>query len=280
MVRAHNSSLAIVGEEDDNVRHNIDQSLKNQVHLLVNKEMNYSRTEVKDVKWSDELLNLPTHELAIFIDPLDGTREYSLGMADAVTVLCGVTRNGRPIGGVIHCPLTGTTVWGAVGVGVIGMEELKHQPSIEMESDKSTRPLNNDDDEDIIDTAHRTNPAPPQGGIIVTTRSHFSVQMRNVLRGMDPQCILRSGGAGSKVLLILSGRADAYVYPSKGTKSWDTCACEAILLALGGKMSDSYGNPLIYDINGSHQNDKGVLATLKNHDHYILSKNDPLPQDD
>lgn len=278
MLHAFNNEIAIVGEEDDNVRHDIDRELKSKVQSLIEKEVRYSITLQNDMKWSEELLNLPTNELAIFIDPLDGTREFALGMVDAVTVLCGVTRNGKPIAGVIHCPLTATTVWGAVDVGVFGLEELRHRPSIVTETDRAIHSVD-DEDLELIAQSHKDNQSSHKGGIIVTTRSHFSVQMRNVLHGMDPKCILRSGGAGSKVLLILSGRADAYVYPSQGTKSWDTCACEAILIALGGRMSDSYGQPLIYDTNGSHQNDRGVLATLNNHDHYVLSPHDPLPRD-
>ena len=41
--------------------------------------------------------------------------------------------------------------------------------------------------------------------------------------------------------MILEGTADAYVFPSNGTKKWDTCAPEAILLAIGGKLTKPDG---------------------------------------
>ena len=37
------------------------------------------------------------------------------------------------------------------------------------------------------------------------------------------------------MLLLLEGRATAYVFASPGCKKWDTCAPEALLHAVGGK---------------------------------------------
>jgi 3'(2'), 5'-bisphosphate nucleotidase len=46
--------------------------------------------------------------------------------------------------------------------------------------------------------------------------------------------VVRAGGAGGKVALMLDGRVDAWIFPVKGTKRWDTCAGEALLNAHGG----------------------------------------------
>ena len=54
---------------------------------------------------------------------------------------------------------------------------------------------------------------------------------------MKPTEVLKVGGSGHKVLLLIEGKAHAYVFPSPGCKKWDTCAPEAILHALGGKVS-------------------------------------------
>jgi hypothetical protein len=40
--------------------------------------------------------------------------------------------------------------------------------------------------------------------------------------------IVGAGGAGYKILCILDGLADAYIYPAQGVMRWDTCAPEAI----------------------------------------------------
>ena len=57
---------------------------------------------------------------------------------------------------------------------------------------------------------------------------------------MKPTEVLKVGGSGHKVLLLIEGKAHAYVFPSPGCKKWDTCAPEAILHALGGKVNDLF----------------------------------------
>jgi 3'(2'), 5'-bisphosphate nucleotidase len=67
------------------------------------------------------------------VDPLDGTKEYTQGadVAHEVTVLIGVSWNGKPIAGVINQPFfqdsskistsddfTGRVLWGIVGLGL------------------------------------------------------------------------------------------------------------------------------------------------------------------
>ena len=48
-------------------------------------------------------------------------------------------------------------------------------------------------------------------------------------------------------MLLIEGKAHAYVFPSPGCKKWDTCAPEAVLHAMGGKLTDIHGN--LYDYN-------------------------------
>ncbi len=69
----------------------------------------------------------------VWVDPLDGTKEYTQGkeVAHEVTVLIGVSWNGKPIAGVLNQPFyqdastkssdnyTGRVLWGIVGLGNI-----------------------------------------------------------------------------------------------------------------------------------------------------------------
>ena len=50
-----------------------------------------------------------------------------------------------------------------------------------------------------------------------------------------------------QVMLLIEGKAHAYVFPSPGCKKWDTCAPEAILHAMGGLLTDIHGNLYDYD---------------------------------
>lgn len=68
-------------------------------------------------------------------------------------------------------------------------------------------------------------------------------------------------------MLLLEGRAHAYVFASPGCKKWDTCAPEAILTALGGRLTDIHGTELQYHAAVKRLNSAGVLATAPGVDH-------------
>jgi 3'(2'), 5'-bisphosphate nucleotidase len=70
-----------------------------------------------------------------------------------------------------------------------------------------------------------------------------------------------------QVLLILEGKAHAYVFASPGCKKWDTCAPEAILHAAGGKLTDLHGNNFTYEATVQRRNTGGVLGTPRAEDH-------------
>jgi len=68
-------------------------------------------------------------------------------------------------------------------------------------------------------------------------------------------------------MLLLEGKAHAYVFASAGCKKWDTCAPEAILHAAGGFLTDMLGRPYLYHATSQHLNASGVLATARKEDH-------------
>ncbi|KAI4468798.1 (2')5'-bisphosphate nucleotidase 1 [Holotrichia oblita] len=191
----------------------------------------------------EEYVNVGLKDITVWVDPLDGTSEYAQGLLDHVTVLVGVAVKGKAVGGVIHQPyynwLTeadklGRTIWGLSGLGVGGF----------------------------------TPRSPPEGQLIIaTTRSHSSPLVQEALDALKPDTVLRVGGAGHKVLLVLEGKAHAYVFASKGCKKWDTCAPEAVLAASGGKLTDIHGNLYTYEETVAYPNNRGVLATAAGIDH-------------
>ena len=63
-----------------------------------------------------------------------------------------------------------------------------------------------------------------------------------------------------QVLLVIEGKAHAYVFASPGCKKWDTCAPEAVLHAAGGKLTDIHGNYYQYQGTVQRRNLGGVLA--------------------
>ncbi|KAF5282534.1 hypothetical protein FQA39_LY04941 [Lamprigera yunnana] len=237
------SNLAIIGEEEasncevpsDWIVTDCDQSILSQ-------------------ECPSEYIDAMSDDIAVWIDPLDGTAEYTQGLLDHVTVLVGIAFQGKAVGGVIHQPYynyqsglsdaMGRTIWGLVGLGVGGITP-QNPPAAKL--------------------------------ILTTTRSHSNHLVNAALEAFHPDEVLRVGGAGHKVLLLMEGKANAYIFPSKGCKKWDTCAPEAILTAMGGKLTDIHGNSYKYDKDVGHPNLQGVLATARGMDHVEFVKK--IPQD-
>ncbi len=67
-----------------------------------------------------------------------------------------------------------------------------------------------------------------------------------------------------KVLCVIEGDADTYIYPRSGTKRWDTCAPEALLRALGGGMTDCFGRVYSYEKRDdlTVENNYGLIASV------------------
>ncbi|XP_029902782.1 3'(2'),5'-bisphosphate nucleotidase 1 isoform X3 [Myripristis murdjan] len=192
-----------------------------------------------------EYSDLKEEELVVWVDPLDGTKEYTEGLLDNVTVLIGIAYGGRAIAGVINQPFynyqlgpganLGRTIWGMPGLGAFGFQLQE---------------------------------VPDERRIITTTRSHSNKTVMDCVDAMEPHEVIRVGGAGNKIIQLIEGKASAYVFASPGCKKWDTCAPEAILHTVGGKLTDMHGNAYCYDANVKHMNSAGVLATLRNHQYY------------
>ncbi len=75
--------------------------------------------------------------------------------------------------------------------------------------------------------------------------------------------------------MVIEGNTDFYLFPSAGTKKWDSCAGEAIIHALGGKLTDVLGQPIVYDGKQDNiMNTRGLLVSMRSHDDLV----DKIPQ--
>ncbi|GLV40635.1 uncharacterized protein CBL_04438 [Carabus blaptoides fortunei] len=206
-----------------------------------------SEQTVLGLNCPEDYKNVLDSDIVMWVDPLDGTSEYTQGLLDHVTVLIGVSLRGRAVGGVIHQPYynytsgngenLGRTLWGLVDVGIGGFT-----------------------------------PQPPPANrlIVTTTRSHSDQTVQAALDAMNPDEVIRVGGAGHKVMLLLEGRAHAYVFASGGCKKWDTCGPEAVLVAAGGHLTTVHGHNYDYGPVVERANAQGVFATAPGVDHDAL----------
>lgn len=71
------------------------------------------------------------------------------------------------------------------------------------------------------------------------------------------------------MLYLLEGKAHAYVYPNNGCRRWDTAGPEAVLRAVGGELTDVYGDKYLYTKNYEREpkDEFGIFATAPEVDH-------------
>lgn len=177
---------------------------------------------------------VPRSRVSVWIDPLDATQEYTENLLEYVTTMVCVAVDGSPVIGVIHQPFLNRTVWAWVGHGT--------SPGLVVGPD-----------------VHRDPP------VVLVSRSHAG-EVQDLARdafGANVK-LVPAGGAGYKVLEVVSGRADAYLHSSL-IKKWDVCAGDALLRALGGRLTALDGSELHYGPQDDPKANGGLLAAVHGH---------------
>eukprot|EP01026_Neomeris_dumetosa_P069392 TRINITY_DN68607_c0_g2_i1.p1 TRINITY_DN68607_c0_g2~~TRINITY_DN68607_c0_g2_i1.p1 ORF type:complete len:631 (-),score=98.82 TRINITY_DN68607_c0_g2_i1:132-2024(-) len=228
-------NLLIIGEEGSSTTGHMN---KESHQTLIQQQPDIVLQTLKIV---DGYGDVKMEEITLWVDPLDGTREFLSGNYEGVTVLIGVAVKGRPVAGVVHQPFRrcpdgqlGMLWWGLVGEGVFNGQNPH--------SINATRDLDS--------------------CIVATSKTWSAYLPGNQAHQLRPQKILNIGGAGNKLVMLLEGKITHWVFPRTGTKRWDTCAPEALLVAIGGKLVDSFGKEYDYDGKGilGFDNSLGVVA--------------------
>ncbi|WP_022720616.1 3'(2'),5'-bisphosphate nucleotidase CysQ [Rhodopseudomonas sp. B29] len=164
----------------------------------------------------------PTTGSFFLVDPLDGTKEYLAGH-DEFTVNIALVSDGVPLLGVVGAPALGQLWRGAVGHGA---ERLG--------SDGRAGPIH-------------TRPLPPAGQpwIAAVSRSHPDAGT-NAFIDARPGAVRQAIGSALKFCRIAEGSAD--IYPRLAPIcEWDIAAGAAVVMAAGGRLTDSAGRPLRFD---------------------------------
>lgn len=141
-------------------------------------------------------------DVDIFVDPIDGTREFCNGNGEQCTICIGFSKGGAPIAGIVFRPLTRTYAAGC-----------KAEKYFDARLDKAQS-------------------EPPLS--VLTSNSSISRFVQAFLD--DTKAVrIRSGGAGNKMLMLLEGKGTSYIQ-DRGVSRWDTCAAQAVLEAYGGAL--------------------------------------------
>ncbi|XP_075226024.1 putative inositol monophosphatase 3 [Lycorma delicatula] len=181
---------------------------------------------------------VPGEDLAVWIDPLDATQEFTENLLNYVSTMVCVAYKGEPIIGVIHKPFgeEPRTTWAWV--------KKAHSPNLDI---------------------HRQTKSTPT---IIVSRTHAGRVSEIATEAIGNEVkVVSAGGAGYKVLEVVSGNATAYVHSTK-IKKWDICAGNAILNELGGHMTTLLNEKLDYSRSAEQSNSLGLLVTMDRHDWY------------
>ena len=235
------SDLRIVGEEDDddNDDNNSESSFDPLKRDLFDDDIG-------------ETAEIDPSEVTIFVDPLDGTREFVEGRLENCQVLVGVAIGGESVAGAIGIPFPAgddltkesTIVYGLadMGSGVVG-ETLTRGPfplAHNVDGVKLPRPhIATGDNSHAVMTAAKKGAIQMFGG-------------SNVVYG----------GAGNKILAAALGEVACSIQHKVGGP-WDLCAPQAILKAMGGQMTDLFGQEIdVYRPDSPERgSEKGYLAS-------------------
>lgn len=170
------------------------------------------------------------------IDPLDGTNGFIARDGD-FAVQIGLAVEGQCALGVVYQPLPDVLYWAVKGAGA-WIERAGFAPERGRVSDETKV------------TRMR----------LAASRSHRSPRMDKVVRALGMKEEVQRGSVGVKIGLIIERQCDFYVHLSPRTKQWDTCAPEIILTEAGGRITDLFGQPLLYN-HPDVQNRNGLVAT-------------------
>ncbi|PSN33073.1 putative inositol monophosphatase 3 [Blattella germanica] len=198
--------------------------------------------DVKDAHGLDDHY-VPAEDITVWIDPLDATKEFTEDKLKYVTTMVCIAVKGEPIIGVIHKPFDEPeTYWAWRAKG--NSKNLSYNKLSSTAANK-----------------------------IIVSMSHAGA-VKNVSEqafGKNAE-IIPAAGAGYKSIEVANGNVDAYVHITH-IKKWDICAGDAIIQALGGKMTTLSNSKIDYSSSENYRNEKGLLATMEKHDWYLQKLN-------
>jgi myo-inositol-1(or 4)-monophosphatase len=154
---------------------------------------------------ADDLTRLDKERVWI-VDPLDGTREFVLGLPE-FCVSIGCVENGKPVAGGIYNPATNQTFVGAIDVGVLYNGKT-------------------------VASSRRTSLA---GALVLASRSEVK---RGEWKRFEraPFTTQAMGSVAYKLALVAAGLADAtFTFTPK--HEWDVVAGAALVMSAGGFVS-------------------------------------------
>ena len=225
-------ALRIIGEEDEEDAKPILHGVSLDRHILSVQSL------------LDE--EIPLDDLALFVDPLDGTREFVEGRLQNVACLIGIARNNRPIAGVIGLPFPEGSGDKAVRVHYAIGDQAGSAGTWPDQTDSLNSGTYSSETITIL-TGDSRDPL-----LVNATQYAKSLTER-------PNQVL-VGGTAAKLHIVATQPNSIAILHFK-TQLWDTCAPQALIESNGGKVTDLFGSPLVHSPDRKFGNIYGVVAS-------------------
>ena len=153
------------------------------------------------------------------IDPLDGTKEF-INRNDEFTCNLALVEDHRPTLGLVSVPALGLLYYGGPGY--------------------HSKQINRLGDVTILEPRQRSGKTR-----VVASKSHLNAETQAFIDAIEGKVELVQAGSSLKFLKVAEGLAD--IYPRLGpTCEWDTAAAHAVVLGVGGSVTDLGGAELRY----------------------------------
>lgn len=226
--------LKIVGEEDE------EDAKPNTDGLVLDLDI----LEGLNPNLLDE--DIPLEELALFVDPLDGTREFVEGRLENVACLIGIARHNRSIAGVIGLPFPEGDVDIPVRVHYAIGEQLGSSGSWPAQSDHGEKASSSE----LLTILTGDSKDP----VLVNATGYAKA-----LAGKNHEHTL-VGGTAAKLRIVATQSNSLAILHFK-TELWDTCSPQGLIESNGGKITDLFGSPLVHSPSRPFGNIFGVVAS-------------------
>lgn len=188
---------------------------------------------------SEEEIDLPERldkNRVWIIDPIDGTKGF-INRDDDFAVQIGLAENGEPVLGVVLLPAHERLYYAVKDGGAFLVEKEAAPKRLRVSS--------------------KTNFAEMS---LAVSRNHLSPKMKRIKQHLGLKNKIQRGSVGLKVGLIAEQICDLYIHLSPRTKYWDTCGPQAILEEAGGRLTDIFGERIVYTLRDV-RNHNGILAS-------------------
>ena len=170
---------------------------------------------------------LPRGQRSYFlVDPLDGTKEFIAGR-DEFTVNVALLTDGVPLLGIVGAPALGLIWRGVVGVGAERLTVDRPGATVGAA------------------TAIHTRPMPKEAPCVVAVSRSHGDPATSAFVDQRPGAVRQMIGSAIKFCRVAEGSVD--IYPRLApTHDWDVAAGHAVVVAAGGRVTDSHGSALSF----------------------------------